>query len=356
MTVSSAFRDLAAGFYDSGMSESKAMILGCTGLSLSADEIAFYRDEQPWGFIVFTRNLSEPAQITDLVAAMRDTVGGRNAPVLIDQEGGRVQRIREPMIPRYPSGTDLGDLYRQDRDKGLRAAWLLSRLHAFDLLRLGINVDCLPVLDVPIEGASNVIGSRAYGNDPVTVGEMGEAAAKGLKAGGMLPVMKHIPGHGRGMADSHFELPIVPTPRAELETHDFAPFKRLNKELMAMVGHVVYSDIDPDFPATASKTVMSDIIRGSIGFEGLLMTDDLSMNALKGSMGERAKAFIAAGGDIVLHCHGIMDEMKDVAAHVPVLSGRALARAQAVEAAFGFDDGADEATIRAEFNSLLAIA
>ncbi|NML73841.1 beta-N-acetylhexosaminidase [Rhizobium sp. S-51] len=334
----------------------KAMILGCSGTALTADEKALYRDEQPWGFIVFARNLNEPAQISDLVAEMRETVGGRNAPVLIDQEGGRVQRIREPMAPRYPAAAVLGELYRRDKALGLRAAWLMSRLHAFDLLRFGINVDCLPVLDVPVEGANNVIGDRAYGNDPVTVGEMGEAAAAGLKAGGVMPVMKHVPGHGRGMADSHLELPVVTTPRAELEAHDFPPFRRLRGELMAMSAHVVYSDIDPDHPASTSRKVIDEIIRGSIGFDGLLMSDDVSMNALKGTIGERAAAIAAGGCDVILHCNGVMEEMRAVVGEAPLLEGRARERADAVEAAFGADDGADEVAIRAEFDGLRATA
>ncbi|MGV8937116.1 MAG: beta-N-acetylhexosaminidase [Allorhizobium sp.] len=338
------------------MSESKAMILGCLGQSLTADEKAFYAAERPWGFILFSRNLAEPQQIRDLVDSMRQTVGRPDAPVLIDQEGGRVQRIREPMLPRYPSGAALGELYRRDRALGLRAAWLMSRLHAFDLMRLGITVDCLPVLDVPIEGSSNVIGTRAYGFDPMTVGQMGQAAAEGLKAGGMLPVMKHIPGHGRGMADSHHELPVVNASLAELEAHDFPPFRRLKDEVMAMSCHVVFTAVDPQSPASQSKRVIDEVIRGSIGFNGLLISDDLSMNALKGGMDERAHAIIAAGGDIVLHCHGIMDEMKAVAANVPVLSGAALARARAVEAAFTPADTADEQELRAEFDAMSATA
>ncbi len=338
------------------MSTNKAMILGCSGLKLTADEKAFYRDQQPWGFIVFARNLSEPSQIGDLVAEMREAVGGRNAPVLIDQEGGRVQRIREPIAPRYPSAAVLGDIYRRDRGQGLRAAWLMSRLHAFDLLRLGINVDCLPVLDVPVEGASNVIGDRAYGTDPVTVGEMGEAAAAGLKSGGVLPVMKHIPGHGRGMADSHHELPVVTTSLSELEAHDFAPFRRLRSELMAMSAHVVYTAVDPDHPASTSRKVIEEVIRGRIGFDGLLISDDSSMNALKGTLGERAAAIVAGGGDIVLHCNGVMEEMRAVAAQVPPLVGRSRERAAAVEAALASVGEADEVALREEFESLRASA
>ncbi|MUO77866.1 beta-N-acetylhexosaminidase [Agrobacterium vitis] len=338
------------------MTHAKAMILGCSGPALTLDEQAFFREHQPWGFILFGRNCLDGAQISDLVAQMRDTVAGRNAPVLIDQEGGRVQRIREPMCPRYPSGAEIGALYRQDEEKGIRAAWLMSRLHAFDLMRYGINVDCLPVVDVPVEGASNVIGNRAYGFDPDTVGALGEAAAAGLKAGGVLPTVKHIPGHGRGMADSHHELPVVTASRAELEAHDFPPFQRLNGELMAMTAHVVYSAYDPDYTASTSSIVVDEVIRGLIGFQGLLMNDDLSMNALKGTISERAAAVIAAGNDVLLHCHGIMEEMVQVAERAPVLAGAALARVKAVEAAFGGNDGADEQVIRAEFASLMAVA
>jgi Beta-glucosidase-related glycosidases len=338
------------------MSESKAMILGVKGTALTPDEKAFFEAEQPWGFIVFARNLVEPQQIRDLVASMRETVGGRDAPVLIDQEGGRVQRIREPMVPRYPAAAMLGEIYRRDRERGLRAAWLMSRLHAFDLLKLGINVDCLPVLDTPVEGASNVIGDRAYANDPAIVAEMGEAAMRGLLAGGVLPVMKHIPGHGRGMADSHHELPVVTASLAELEAHDFPPFRHLSGALMAMSAHVVYTAIDPDRPATTSAKVIREIIRGSIGFDGLLMSDDISMNALKGTIGERARDIVAGGCDLVLHCHGIMEEMKAVAAEVPVLSGKSLERARAVEAALGRVEPADEAALRAEFEALGAVS
>jgi beta-N-acetylhexosaminidase len=338
------------------MSESKAMILGSSGPTLTADEVALYRDERPWGFILFARNCIEPAQITDLVASMRDAIGRPEAPVLIDQEGGRVQRIRPPMIERYPSAAVLGELYRQDRDKGLRAIWLMSRRHAFDLMKFGINVDCLPVLDVPIEGASNVIGDRAYGFDPKTVAEMGQAAADGLKAGGMLPVMKHMPGHGRGMADSHHELPVVTVSRAELEAHDFLPFVAMKDELMAMSAHIVFTAIDPHEPATISRKVIDEIIRGHIGFDGLLMSDDTSMNALKGTIGERAARIVGGGCDIVLHCNGVMDEMKAVVKETVPLAGDALRRARAVEAAFGAGDGLNEEAIRAEFHGLLAVS
>ncbi len=332
------------------------MILGAAGPVLTADEISLYRDERPWGFILFARNIQEASQVTDLVASMRESVGRPLAPVLIDQEGGRVQRIRPPLAEKYPTAQALGALYRQDRRAGLRAAWLMSRLHAFDLTRFGINVDCLPVLDVPVEGASNVIGDRAYGFDPQVVAEMGQAAADGLKAGGVLPVMKHIPGHGRGMADSHQELPIVHAGRSELEAHDFLPFRAMKDELMAMSAHIVFTAIDPDQPATTSPKVIEDVIRGYIGFDGLLMSDDTSMNALKGTIGERARRIAGGGCDIILHCNGVMDEMKAVVAEARPLAGEALRRARAVEAAFGPGDETDETALRQEFRGLFAAA
>lgn len=329
------------------------MILGCSGLSLTSEEKAFYRAERPWGFILFGRNISERQQIADLVAEMRESVGW-HAPVLIDQEGGRVQRIRPPIFQHYPSGQQLGDLYRQDREQGTRAAWLMSRLHAFDLSSLGINVDCLPVLDVPVEGSSNVIGNRAYGSDPATVTAMGRAAAEGLKAGGLLPVMKHMPGHGRGFADSHHELPVVTVAREDLEAHDFPPFVAMRDELMAMTCHVVFAAIDPDNPATTSRKVVDGIIREWIGFNGLLLSDDTSMNALAGSIGERAANIIAGGCDIVLHCNGHMNEMEQVVANVPALQAKSLARARAVETGFPLPDAAAEDEIRAEFDTMFA--
>lgn len=341
---------------DKSMTESKAMILGCSGLTLTDDEIALYKAERPWGFILFGRNIGNIQQITDLVASMRDSVGRPDAPVLIDQEGGRVQRIRPPLLQSYPNAQALGEIYLRDKAQGLRAAWLMSRLHAFDLMKLGINVDCLPVLDVPVEGASNVIGNRAYGFDPVLVSAIGQAAADGLKAGGMLPVMKHIPGHGRGLVDSHHELPVVDVRLAELEAHDFVPFRALNKELMAMSAHLVFTAIDAERPATTSPKVIDEIIRGVIGFDGLLISDDSSMNALKGTLGERAANIVAGGCDIVLHCNGVMSEMLEVVKEVPILSGRALERAVAVEAGFPVAGDGDETALRDEFNAMLTVA
>ncbi|MCO5734045.1 beta-N-acetylhexosaminidase [Rhizobium sp. SSA_523] len=335
------------------MSQSKAMILGCAGLVPTADEIALYRHERPWGFILFARNLSEPNQIRDLVAGLRDSIGQPDAPVLIDQEGGRVQRIKPPLVEAYPPAAALGRLYERDRDAGLRAAWLMSRLHAFDLMPLGITVDCLPVLDVLAEGATQAIGNRSYGGDPQMVAALGRAAAEGLKAGGMLPVMKHIPGHGRALVDSHHDLPVVTADLAELERTDFLPFRALKDEVMGMSAHLVFTAIDADRPATTSPKVIAEIIRGRIGFDGLLLSDDSSMNALKGTLAERAADIVAGGCDIVLHCNGVMDEMKQVVAKVPALAGDGLRRALAAQSAFRPQDDTVEAQARAEFWSLL---
>ena len=330
------------------MSESRAMIAGIAGPELNAEEESFFRGEQPWGYILFARNVVNAAQLAGLTAALRD-LSGRDVPVFIDQEGGRVQRIKAPLAPDYPPGAALGALYRADREAGLRAAWVMSRLHAFDLKRFGINADCLPVLDVPVEGAHDVIGNRAYGSDPVTVAQMGRAAAEGLLAGGVLPVIKHIPGHGRAFADSHLELPVVDAPLEELRAHDFPPFQALADIPMAMTAHVVYTALDRDNPATTSPRVIGGIIRGEMGFDGLLMSDDVSMKALAGSFEERTEAIFAAGCDMVLHCNGRMDEMRAVAARTPLLSGKALQRAQRAVADLARDDAADEQALRAEF-------
>lgn len=331
------------------MSESQTLILGCLGRSLTRDEISFYRGERPWGFILFARNISEPEQIRDLVASMRDSIDRPDAPVFIDQEGGRVQRLRPPLAPNYPAGAALGALYRDDEEAGLRAAWLLARLHAFDLLRYGINADCLPVLDVPVEGASDVIGARAYAKDPSVVAALGRAVAEGLMSGGVLPVMKHIPGHGRAAVDTHFELPTVHTRLDDLRRHDFAPFKALKDLPIAMTAHVIFSAIDPSAPATTSGKVVEEIIRGEIGFNGLLVSDDTSMKALSGDFQTKAASILAAGVDLVLHCNGEMDEMRAIASRAKPLEGEALKRAERAIASVNGQDKSDEADLRAEF-------
>jgi beta-N-acetylhexosaminidase len=307
----------------------RAFIAGCSGLALTEDEVAFFREAQPWGFILFKRNIDSPGQVRALTQGLRDTVGREDAPILIDQEGGRVQRMGPPHWPKYPPGRDYGRIAGNDLLFQREIARLGARLMAHDLREVGINVDCVPVLDVPVAGAHDVIGDRAYGRDPETVALIGRAAAEGMIAGGVLPVIKHIPGHGRAGADSHHDLPVVHASREELEGQDFAPFRHLADMPLAMTAHVVYTALDPERPATTSPTVLTEIVRGHIRYDGLVISDDLSMNALAGSLAERAAASFAAGCDVALHCNGRLDEMAEVASESPALEGEAGRRAEA---------------------------
>lgn len=303
-------------------------IYGCAGLELDDAEKRFFREARPWGFILFARNVSDPEQLRRLTSSLRETVG-RDAPILIDQEGGRVQRLRPPHWRAWPAARSYGEIHERDPERAIRAAELGAELMAAELRDVGITVDCLPVLDVRASGAHEVIGDRAYGGDPDIVTALGRAAAEGLLAGGVVPVVKHMPGHGRAGADSHKHLPVVDAPLQELEARDFAPFRALRHLPLAMTAHVVYTALDPDNPATLSKTVIGDAIRGAIGFDGLLMSDDLSMKALKGSFGARTKAAFAGGCDLVLHCNGGMAEMEAVAAEAGALTGESLVRSDA---------------------------
>jgi len=304
----------------------RAFITGLAGLTISADERAFFREARPWGLIIFKRNVNTPNQVTELTRLFRDIVGWE-APVLVDQEGGRVQRLAPPHWPAYPPGARYGALYDREPATGLAAARLAGHLIASDLAGIGIDVDCLPLADVPIAGADAVIGDRAYGSEPGKVAAIAGAIAEGLQAGGVLPVLKHLPGHGRAKADSHHRLPVVDTDRATLERTDFAAFRPLAGLPLGMTAHVVFSSIDPVAPATTSVTMVRDVIRGFIGFQGLLMSDDISMGALAGTSAERSRAALAAGCDIVLHCNGDLAEMSAVAGSVPELAGEAAARA-----------------------------
>lgn len=312
------------------MSTSSAAILGCAGTTLTAEEVAFFRDVKPWGFILFKRNIADPEQVRALTAALRATVGRDDAPILIDQEGGRVARLQPPHWRIYPPGRAYGELVANDPLTAREITRLGSRLIAHDLRSIGINVDCVPVLDVPDPQGHEIIGDRAYGDTPEQVATLGRAAAEGLLAGGVLPIIKHIPGHGRALSDSHLELPVVKAKLLELEIRDFAPFRVLSDMPMAMTAHVVYSAIDRNRPATTSKKVIKKIIRESIGFDGLLMSDDLSMKALSGDFKQRAKDSLSAGCDVVLHCNGDMAEMKAVMSGVGRLGKEARRRAQAV--------------------------
>ena len=331
----------------------RAFITGLAGLNVSANERAFLREAQPWGLIIFKRNVSTPSQVQDLVCLFRDIIGWE-APVLVDQEGGRVQRLGPPHWPAYPAGARYGALYDRDPAAGLAAARLAGHLIAADLRALGIDVDCLPIADVPVAGGDPVIGDRAYGSEPGKVAAIAAAIAQGLQAGGVLPVLKHLPGHGRATADSHAKLPVVATDRATLEASDFAAFRPLAGLPLGMTAHVVFSAIDPVAPATTSVTMVQQVIRGSIGFRGLLMSDDVSMGALSGTLAERSRAALAAGCDVVLHCNGELGEMEAVAGAAPELTGAAAQRAAAALAARSAPEQFDVAAVRQIFTQMVA--
>ncbi|UPT83471.1 beta-N-acetylhexosaminidase [Bradyrhizobium barranii subsp. apii] len=334
----------------------RAFITGVSGTELTAAEREFIRAERPWGFILFKRNVEAPAQVAALVEELRAAAGAADAPVLIDQEGGRVQRLGPPHWPVYPPGAIFSTLYDADSVLGLTAARLSARLIASDLADLGITVDCLPLADVPVPGADAVIGNRAYGTEPGKVAAIARAVTEGLEQGGVLPVLKHIPGHGRATADTHFKLPTVDAPWDELDRTDFAAFKPLADLPMAMTAHVVFSAVDPAHPATTSATMITQVIRGVIGYQGLLMSDDVSMNALSGNIAERTRAIFAAGCDMALHCNGNIEEMREVAGQTPELSGTALARAKAALASRKAPQPFDRAAARAELDALIARA
>jgi beta-N-acetylhexosaminidase len=291
-----------------------AGIFGCAGLTLSDQERRFFQTVNPLGFILFARNVDSPDQVRALVNELRASVGRADAPVLIDQEGGRVQRLKPPHWRKAPPGEPFAALAGRDLALAKEALRLNFRLIGRELANLGIDVDCAPVLDVPVPGAHDVIGDRAYGLTPAMVAELGRVVCDGLLDEGVLPVIKHIPGHGRSMVDSHHDLPVVEATRAELEAQDFPPFKALADAPWAMTAHVVYKAIDAHAPATTSAKVIGEIIRGIIGFQGVLISDDLSMKALGGRFEDRTTASLDAGCDVVLHCNGQMDEMTAIAA------------------------------------------
>jgi beta-N-acetylhexosaminidase len=303
-----------------------AAIFGCAGLSLSDLERRFFRDADPLGFILFARNIDSPDQVRRLIDDLRDSVGRADAFVLIDQEGGRVARLPSPPWRAAPAAACIGELYDMDPEAGCEAARLNGQLLAHDLSALGINVDCAPVVDLRFRGAHEVIGDRSFGADAAAVTALGRATCEGLLSGGVLPVIKHIPGHGRAKQDSHETLPVVDAARTALDAADFLPFRDLADMPAAMTAHVVYSAIDSTAPATTSPTVIRDIVRGFIGFDGLLFSDDLSMRALSGDLGARTHAARKAGCDVALHCNGEHDEMAAVAGACGRLSADASVR------------------------------
>ncbi len=309
-----------------------ALITGVAGETLSEAERAFFRDVRPVGLILFARNCKSADQIRALVDEVRAAAGVESFLVLIDQEGGRVQRLKPPLARILPPAAAYGTLYRHDQIAGRAAAFAAARFAAEELRALHINTNCAPVLDMPVPGSHQIIGDRAYGVSVDQIVDLAREAANGLIAGGVVPVIKHIPGHGRATADSHFDLPVVETAHSELVVSDFAPFKALAHMPAAMTAHVVYTAIDKSAPASTSEIVTRDVIRDVIGFEGLLMSDDLSMKALRGPMRERAESVIRAGSDVALHCNGDLVEMRAAAEGVPVLKGIALRRLESAYA------------------------
>src|SRR6266446_3106103 len=299
------------------MDKPRAAIFGCAGPILGPDERALFHAVDPLGFILFQRNCVEPEQLRRLVADLRDSIGRPDAPVLIDQEGGRVARLRPPHWRSYPSASRIAAL---PDPLAAEAASLGARLIADDLAALGITIDAIPVLDLPASGADAVIGDRAYGSEPERVARLGRAVCEGVLAGGVLPIIKHIPGHGRALVDSHRVLPRVAAAGALLTTSDFAPFRALSAMPWAMTAHIVFEALDAAAPATFSQRLIDDIIRGDIGFDGVLISDDISMGALAGGLGDRTRRALAAGCDLALHCTGILAEMEEVAEAAQPLS------------------------------------
>jgi beta-N-acetylhexosaminidase len=332
---------------------SHAFITGLAGLTISASERAFLRRASPWGLIIFQRNVKTSDQVSELTRSFRDIVGWE-APILVDQEGGRVQRLGPPHWPVYPPGARYGAVYDREPAAGLAAARMAGHLIASDLTSVGIDVDCLPLADMPVSGSDAIIGDRAYGTEPAKVAGLAGAIAAGLMVGGVLPVLKHLPGHGRAKADSHKSLPVVDTARATLESTDFAAFKPLAGLPLGMTAHVVFSSIDPVAPATTSVTMVREVIRGFIGFQGLLMSDDISMGALSGSLAERSRAAFSAGCDVVLHCNGDLREMTEVASVVPELAGEAARRADAALAQRKAPEQFDVEQARAVFARMIS--
>jgi beta-N-acetylhexosaminidase len=302
-----------------------AFITALAGPRLEPEEKAVLRATRPCGIILFARNIVDPAQVRALSEAAREAVG-HDILVLIDQEGGRVRRLRPPHWRALPSAAAYGELYAEDPAEACRAARLAAQLTAMDLRAAGINTNCVPVLDVPAPGSHDIIGDRAYGATPEQVAALGRCVAEGHMAGGVLPVIKHLPGHGRALADSHLELPVVSAGLAELEAIDFATFRACADLPAAMTAHVVYEAIDKAHPASTSARVIGEIIRSRIGFDGLLMSDDLGMKALSGSMAERTRAVLEAGCDVALVCSGELADTEAAATAAPQLTGDALAR------------------------------
>jgi beta-N-acetylhexosaminidase len=336
----------------------KALIVGIAGTRVGARELTFIREADPLGFILFARNVAAREQVVALVEDLRRAVGRADAPVLIDQEGGRVARLRPPQWRAAPAAAIFGQLMRLNREHALRATRLNAQLIGAELAALGITVDCAPVADVPVAGSDPIIGDRAFDTAPETVATLAGAFCDGLDAAGILPVIKHIPGHGRATADSHKDLPRVTASRAELVAHDFLPFKELARRAApqpwAMTAHVVYESCDAEMPATLSRTVVADVMRGDIGFDGVIISDDLSMGALTGPFEERAGRALAAGCDLALHCNGNLEEMTAAAAGCSSIGMDTTLRLERSLGARRFPAEFDAAAAQAELDVLMS--
>lgn len=332
----------------------KPVIFGLSGPALTPDERAFFRDADPLGYILFGRNCVDRVQMRALTDSLRDLSGRDDVPILIDQEGGRVARMKPPHWPEFPAGPSFDKLYELAPSSAIAAARANAHALALMLAEVGVNVNCAPLLDVRQPGTTPAVGERTFGSDPMRVAALGRAMLDGLAQGGVVGVIKHMPGHGRGVVDSHYELPVVNATDAELES-DIEPFRTLNAASMAMTCHVVFEAWDAENPATLSPTVIADIIRGRIGFDGLLMTDDIDMKALSGSAGEKAAAAIAAGCDVALDCWARMDEMADIVARLGDAPPLTLARLDRAMASVR-PEAAEMADLIAKRDALLALA
>jgi len=330
-------------------------IFSLSGPALTDAERGLFRDADPAGYVLFARNCVDRAQLRALTDDLRGLSGRDDVPILIDQEGGRVARMKPPEWPAFPAGEAFAALYEKAPISAIEAARVNATAIGLLLAEVGVNVDALPVLDVRQPGADDVIGDRALGDEPMKVAALGRAMLEGLAAAGAVGIVKHIPGHGRAMADSHKELPVVDASDSELET-DIAPFRALKDAPMAMTAHLLYRAWDAERPASISPTVIAGIIRGRIGFDGLLMTDDIGMEALSGTPAERARAAIDAGNDLVLHCSGKLDEMEAIAAVLPPVAKAGLDRLERAMMKAGRAEAADFAALIEKRDALLALA
>lgn len=334
------------------MAHPKAVIFGCDSTHLSEEEERFFQETQPLGFILFARNIESPEQVKALVAELKATVTHANVPILIDQEGGRVARLRPPHWREYPAAYNFAELAKKNLESAQRAIYLNARLMANDLSALGINVNCAPMVDLRLEGAHDIVGDRALGTCAEEIVPLAREQARGLMDGGVVPVLKHIPGHGRALADSHKELPVVDVDMDVLRATDFKPFQTLSDLPMGMTAHIRYEAIDADLPSTLSSKTISTI-RDEIGFDGLLMSDDIGMKALDGDIADIARQSIEAGCDVALHCNGDLPERCRVAAQVPEMTEQAFERSQKAFSSLPASQKVDVEVMETELASLM---